>query len=224
MRTVRCAALQSYTMQRLVCLWISYYPRCASLFYSTAKIVYDGGRKKRLSQKACATTSPFANKCRLDLFLNLGTLTDSVTKVEEFGATNTAATNNDNLCYVRGVKRKRLLDAATIRYATNREGFGNTTAMLGDNGTLKKLDTLAATLFDFVVYRNGVTNLKLRDLRFQLLTDKSLNFLHDGSSFILRTFMQSNAEDCSENAVAITTSHIISHLFPKCNSFLIFFV
>ena len=119
----------------------------------------------------------------LDLLLDLGTLTDSVAQIVELCTANDTLTDNVNLYNVGRVDGEGLLHAAAEADAANREGLGNSAAMLCNDGTLKHLDSLLVALFDAVVHLHGVTDVERGDLGLQLLTYKSRNLFH--YSFLL---------------------------------------
>ena len=96
----------------------------------------------------------------LDLFLNLGSLTNSVSQVVQLSASYLTVTDNVDTGYVGGMERESLFHAYTVCYAANGEGLGDTAAVTGDNSTLEHLDSFSRTLFDFVVYTDGVTNME----------------------------------------------------------------
>ena len=112
--------------------------------------------------------------CRLDLFLNLGCLTDSVTQIVELCSSYATLTDNFHLHHVRRMDREGLLHTASVRNASYGKGLGDSAAVLGDNGTLEHLDSLAGSLFDSVVDTDGITNIDRGDLGLQLLIRKSL--------------------------------------------------
>ena len=118
--------------------------------------------------------------CRLwlDLFLNLGCLTNSVTQVVELCSANLTLTDNVYLLNVRRVDGEGLLHAASVGNASYGEGLGDSAAVLCNNGTLEHLNSLAVTLFDSVVYTNGVTNVDDRQFGLKLLVCKSLKHVH----------------------------------------------
>ena len=71
-----------------------------------------------------------------------------------------------------------LLNTNTVRNSSYSKGLGNSTAMLSNNGTLEELNSLLLTLGDTNVNLNTVTDTKLRNLSFKLLTYKSLDLFH----------------------------------------------
>ena len=114
----------------------------------------------------------------LDLFLNLGRLTNSVTQIVELCTSDLTLTDNVNLLYVGGVDREGLFYATAVRNTSYRERLGDSAAMLSDNGSFEHLDSLASTLLDLVVNTNRVTNVDDRYFGLQLLVCKSLKHIH----------------------------------------------
>ena len=113
-----------------------------------------------------------------DLLLNLGSLTNSVTQIVELCASYFTNADHVYLFNVRGVDREGLLYANAVRNTSYSEGFGNSAAMLCNNGAFEHLDSLSVTLFDTVVHANGVTDADYGQFRFHLLVCKSLNQIH----------------------------------------------
>ena len=89
---------------------------------------------------------------RSDLFFNLGSLTDSLANVVQLCTSDFTDANDVYLLNVRRVDGESLLNTTTVRNTSYSKGFGNTAAVLSDNGSFEKLDSFAVTLFDTVVY------------------------------------------------------------------------
>ena len=100
-------------------------------------------------------------KFSLDLFLNLRSLTNSVSQVVELCSSNLTGTNDVDLYYVRRVDREGLFNAATVGYASYGEGLGNAAAVLSDNGALEHLNSLSFTLADVDAYLYGIADVEL---------------------------------------------------------------
>ena len=132
----------------------------------------------------------------VDLLLNLGSLTNAVTQVVQLSAAHLTNADNLDTGYVGGVQGEGLLHATTVGNTADGEGLRDAAAVLGDNGTLEDLDSLAVALFDLVLDTNGVTDLEGGDSLLQLLIGKSLNQIHDYlASLKSGVFMQSDAAD-----------------------------
>ena len=119
-----------------------------------------------------------------DVFLNLGSLTNSAAEVVELSTTNLTLTDNVNSYYVGRVKGERLFNAASVSKSSYGEGRRNATLVLCDNSTLVHLNSFSCTLYDLVVNTNGVTDVELGYLCLELLICKSLNKIHFG--FLLK--------------------------------------
>jgi len=115
---------------------------------------------------------------RLDLFLNLGCLTNSVTQIVELCSSDLTRTDNVNLFYVRRMDGEGLFYTAAVRNTSNSECLGDPAAVLSYNGTLEHLNSLASSLLDLVVNTNGITNVDHRNLCLELLVCKSLKHIH----------------------------------------------
>ena len=128
--------------------------------------------------------SPFL--FRLNLFLNLGSLTNSAAQVVQLCTSNLTVTYSLNLNYVGRVDGESLFNAAAVRNSSYSESSGDACTVLSDNSTLEKLDSLSGTLFDLVVNTYGVTNVDRRNFCLQLLVCKSLDQIHfDGPPYII---------------------------------------
>ena len=87
------------------------------------------------------------------LFLDLGSLTNLVTKVIELSAVNVAATSYLDLLDLGRVNRESTLYTNREADLANREGLTGRSAMTADNIALEDLDALA------VAFLNAVVNL-----------------------------------------------------------------
>ena len=102
--------------------------------------------------------------CSLDLFLNLCCLTNAVANVVELSTSNLTGANYLNLLNVGRMYRERLLDTATVSYASDSKRLGNSAAVLSDDSTLEDLYSFSCSLFDLVVNLNGITDVKSRNV------------------------------------------------------------
>ena len=110
-----------------------------------------------------------------DELLNAGCLTNSVTEIVELSTSYLTNSGNNYLLNVGRMKREGLLNANTVCYAANGEGFGDTAAILGDNGSFENLNTGTLTLNYTAVNLNVITDVELGNVILELLTCKSLN-------------------------------------------------
>ena len=122
---------------------------------------------------------------KLLFLLDLGILTDLVTQVIQLRASYLTVADDVNLDNVGRMDREDLLHAAAVRNASDGEGFGDAAAVLGDNGTLEHLNSLARTLNDFVVDANGVTDVDLGNLSLELLVCKSFDQIHGKALLVI---------------------------------------
>ena len=79
-----------------------------------------------------------------------------------------------------------LLHADAVGDAADGEGLLNTAVLLGDDGALKDLDTLAGAFLDLHVHADGVAHLHLGDFRFQRSLFSALIRSMDISSCLYR--------------------------------------
>ena len=96
-----------------------------------------------------------------DAFLNARCLTNSIAEIVELSTSYLTNSCNDDLFDVRRVKREGFLYANTVCNTANGEGFGDTAAILGDNGSFEDLGTGALTLDNTAVNLYVVTDVKL---------------------------------------------------------------
>lgn len=119
-----------------------------------------------------------------DEFLDFGGLADSFSDVVELSAADLTVTDNVDLNYMGGMDGEGFFDTAAVSNAANRESFGDSAAVTGDNGALVHLNSFACTLFDKVVDTNSVANVEGRYFFLQLLTCKNFELVHFYSSFL----------------------------------------
>ena len=108
-------------------------------------------------------------KGRLDAFLNLGALTNSVAKIVKLSTSNLTNSGCFNLSNVGRVERESLFNAAAVCNTSYGEGLGDSAAALSDYGTLEDLNSFLGFLTlagfnDTDVYLNVVTNDDVRNL------------------------------------------------------------
>ena len=115
---------------------------------------------------------------RSDLFFDLGSLTDSVAQIVEFCTSDITGTGDIDSNNVGRMDREGLLDSDSVRNTSYGESLGDSTAMLGNNGSLKHLNSLAGSFFDAVVNTHIVTDIDDRKLLFELLVRNSCNVIH----------------------------------------------
>ncbi len=94
-----------------------------------------------------------------DLFLNLGCLADSVTKIIELRSADTAVSDSFNLDNVGGMDGKYSFHADTVRNTANGKGFGNAGTFAGDNSSLENLDSLFFAFTNLDVNLDGIADL-----------------------------------------------------------------
>ena len=90
----------------------------------------------------------YAGVGKLFLFLNLSCLTNSTSEVVELSATNLTYAIYFNLLNVRRMDRESLLNAYAVGNSSNREGLGDSAAVLSDNGTVEHLCSGLLSLSD----------------------------------------------------------------------------
>ena len=132
-----------------------------------------------------------AEETELNLLLNLSRLSNSVAKIVELSATNLRLAEYYDLVNVGGMQGEGLLNAYAVGNSSYGEGLRDSAAVLSDNGTLEELNSLLLSLGDTNVNLYAVTDAKLRNLSFKLLTCKSSYLIHYDGPPILRTFVQS---------------------------------
>ena len=116
----------------------------------------------------------------LNLLLNLSRLSNSVTKIVEFSATNLSLAEYYDLVNVGGMKGEGLLNAYAVGNSSYGEGLRDSAAVLSDNGTLEELNSLLLTLDDTNVNLYAVADAELVNIGLKLLVYKSLDLFHFG--------------------------------------------
>lgn len=124
----------------------------------------------------------FGSEYESDDLLDLGALSYSVAEVVQLGASYLADSCHNDLFDVRGVKREGLLDADTVGNTSYGECLGDSAAVLCDNGSLEDLGTGTLALDDAAVDLDVVAYVENGNVLLELLTCKSLDNIHDGSS------------------------------------------
>ena len=101
-----------------------------------------------------------------NFFLDLSSLTDSVTQIVELAAANLTAANDLNVNNVRAVERENSLYAYAVRKTANGEGLSYAGTTASDHGALEHLDSFSLTLTDIYAYLYGIADLEFRDVLF----------------------------------------------------------
>lgn len=115
---------------------------------------------------------------KLLLLLNLSCLTNSTSEVVELSAANLTYAIYFNLLNIRRMDRESLLNAYAVGNSSNREGLGDSAAVLSDNGTVEHLCSGLLSLSDADVNLYAITDVELRNLSLKLLIYKSLDLFH----------------------------------------------
>ena len=160
-------------------------------------------------------TAAFATVCfwkKSDLLLNLGSLTDSVTQIVELRTSYLTDADDVYLLNVGRVEREGLLNAYAVRNSSDREGLGDSAAVLCNNGSLEHLDSFSRTLLDLVVNTDGVTDADYGYFLLQLLVCKSLDQIHFGPPKIPGVHA-SIAADHPQNLASHNATRVLYHTF-----------
>ncbi len=99
-----------------------------------------------------------------DLFLNLSSLTNSVSEVVELSSANLTASYNLYLVNNRRVKREYSFDTATVCNTSYSESLVDSAVLLCNYSTLKDLDTALVAFLDLNVNLYGITYVELRNI------------------------------------------------------------
>ena len=116
-----------------------------------------------------------------DTLLDLGSLTNAVADVIELRAAYNTVTDDLYTADGGAVVGEGTLNADAVAHTTDGEGLADTAALHLDDDAFEVLKTLAGTLDDLYVNTNGVTDLKLGQIRAELLL---FEFLNDVCHFI----------------------------------------
>ncbi|SBW04766.1 hypothetical protein KL86CLO1_11947 [uncultured Eubacteriales bacterium] len=114
----------------------------------------------------------------LDFLFDLGALAHAVAQIVEFRAANLAVTHQLDALNGRSMDGKYLLHADAVRYAANGDSLADAAVLLGNDGTLKNLDTLAAAFLDLDMDTDGVADLGNGGLGLEVLFVESLHEIH----------------------------------------------
>src|SRR6056297_1793291 len=104
-----------------------------------------------------------------ELLLDASCLAFEITKVEQLGATDLAATLDHDRVDDRAESLENTLYAGTVRDLANGEGGIDTAVLLGDNHAFECLDTLAIAFSDPDVDHDGIAGGKIRNVALNLL-------------------------------------------------------
>jgi hypothetical protein len=96
--------------------------------------------------------------------------TNAIAKEVQFRTSGLAASYRDNINYVRRMQWEDTLNTFAANYAANCERFVDSTAATADYGPAEYLNTCFFTFFDPAVYLDGIANLEIRNLIFEVLT------------------------------------------------------
>ena len=97
-----------------------------------------------------------------NLFLDLCSLTNSVTQVVQLCSANLTLTDNLYTVNDRRVQREYTLDTAAMCNTANSKGFADTAVLLCDYGAFEYLDTALVAFLDSYVYLYSITYCKCR--------------------------------------------------------------
>jgi len=125
----------------------------------------------------------------IELLLEAGGFTRSLTHEVKLGASDDAVTFYHNLVDTRGSEQERALDANAVgRHAADCDGLIVTAFTGTDNGTFELLDAFAVTFLDFEVYADIVTGFDLGDIFVLFGFERFDNVCHCLSSLPLNVF------------------------------------
>ena len=115
----------------------------------------------------------------LDLFLDLGSLAETVTQVVQLRAANLALADGLDVGDPGRMQGEDLLTANTIADAANSDGLADAAMLAGNDSTLEHLDTLTGAVRDLYVHTNGVAHPNLGQLFLHVLAGQSLYQIHN---------------------------------------------
>ena len=107
----------------------------------------------------------FVPPSRLYLLFDLCGLADSVSEIVEFRPADLTAANHFYALDIRRMNGEHPFNADIVADSADRERLGQAAALSGDNRTLKDLDALLGALLDANVYRDGVADAEIRNVR-----------------------------------------------------------
>ena len=93
----------------------------------------------------------FERSKSLDLFLDLGCLTDSVAQVEEFRSANFTSADHFDRLDVGRMEREGLFGPYAVGYAADGESFAYAAVSFGDDRAFEHLRSDAGTFYDTAI-------------------------------------------------------------------------
>ena len=99
-----------------------------------------------------------------ELFLNLSSLTNSVSEVIKLSSANLTVSYDLNLVNDRRVKREYSFDTTSVCNTSYSKGLADSAVLLGNYSTLEDLDTALIAFLDLNVNLNGITYVELRNI------------------------------------------------------------
>ena len=129
-------------------------------FDERAVAVQSFWRKAPLSakRKKKGSPEPFFFRSLSDLFLDLGGLAQTVTQIVQLRSANLAVTDSLDVHNVGRVNRENLLTADTVGDTAHGDGFLNAAMLLGNDGALENLNSLAGTFLDLDMNTNRIAD------------------------------------------------------------------
>ena len=102
----------------------------------------------------------------------------AVSEIVEFRPADLTAANHFYALDIRRMNGEHPFNADIVAYSADRERLGQAAALSGDNRTLKDLDALLGALLDADVYRDGVADAEIRNVRLELRLIEFFNGSH----------------------------------------------
>ena len=143
----------------------------------TIEVLFDSTEKERLSPLF---------RLGSQLFLDLGALAHAAAQIVQLGTPHSTVADHLDLVDGGRVHGEDLLHTDTVGDAAHGDGLGDAAVLLGDDGALEDLDTLAVAFLDLDVHPHGVAHLYDGGLSLQVLLSKSLHEIHNDSSCLYR--------------------------------------
>ena len=100
----------------------------------------------------------------LESFLDLSSLTNSVTQIVELSTANLTVSNYLYLLDNGRVQGEYSFDTAAVSYTSYGKGLADTAVLLSDNGALEYLYSALLAFLDQNVYLDGITDTELRNV------------------------------------------------------------
>ena len=160
---------------------------------------------------------------RADLFLDLCRFAQTIAQIVQLCSADLAVTDGLDVDDVGSVNRENLLAADTVGDTANGDGFLNAAMLLGNDGALENLNSLAGTFLNLDMNTNRIADVHFGQFLLHVLAGQSLHQIHCVVLLQIKTFMplgNAAAPQCRlwQRTVLFTDLDILAYEFLKSKS------